>query len=58
MITGGAGIGLTATIVLLAALMHPFTVTVAEYVPEASVVALEIDGFCNEEENPFGPVHV
>ena len=37
---------------------HPGTVTIKEYVPPALIVALEIVGFCCEEENPFGPVQL
>lgn len=53
---GVAGIGLTVTTVVPAALVHPPTVTVTEYVPVAAVVAPAIDGFCTEEVKPFGPV--
>jgi hypothetical protein len=54
---GVAGIGFTVTTVVPAALMQPLTETVTEYVPVAAVVAFATDGFCKEEENPFGPVH-
>ena len=42
---GVAGIGLTTTVVVPKALVHPPTVTVTEYVPEAAIVANGIDGF-------------
>lgn len=42
---GAAGIGLTVTAVVPAALMQPLTVMVTEYVPVASVVAAAMDGF-------------
>ena len=50
---GVAGTGLTMTVVLPAAEVQPFTVTVTKYVP-ASVA---FDGFCCDEVKPFGPVH-
>ena len=34
---------------------HPPAVTVNVYVPPPAVVMEEMDGFCNEEVNPFGP---
>ena len=43
---GVLGIAFTTAVVLPAALVHPFTVTVTEYTPDAAVVALDILGFC------------
>src|SRR5439155_18332047 len=54
---GVAGIGLTTTLVVPAAEVQPFTVTVTEYVPASARVALGRVGFCSEEVKPFGPVH-
>jgi hypothetical protein len=54
---GVPGVGLTATVVEPAALVHPLTVSVTLYVPAAANVTLAIVGFCNAEVNPFGPVH-
>ena len=53
---GAAGIGLTTTATVPAALVQPFTVIVTEYVPASAEVAPGMDGFCNAEVNPFGPV--
>lgn len=49
--------GLTVTAVVPAALVHPPTVTVTEYVPVAAVVAPAMDGSSSEEVKLFGPVH-
>jgi hypothetical protein len=54
---GAAGVALIVTTVVANVLEHPPTVAVTEYVPLAAVVTLEIEGFCEEEVNPFGPVH-
>lgn len=54
---GAAGIGLTVTAVVPAVLVHPLTVTVTEYVPDAATVVAAIEGFCVAEEKVFGPVH-
>jgi len=54
---GAAGIGLTVTLTVPAVLVHPPTVAVTEYVPDAAVVAPVMLGFCVEDVNPFGPVH-
>jgi len=38
---------------------HPLTlVTVTVYVPAAAAVTLVIDGFCDADVNPFGPVQL
>lgn len=55
---GGAGVGLTTTFTVPAALVQPFTVTVMEYVPLAAAEALAILGFCNAEVNPLGPLQL
>jgi hypothetical protein len=53
------GIGLTLTAVVATLLIHPLTVMVSEYVPAITAVAFTLTvGFCEEEENAFGPVHV
>src|SRR5215210_4665491 len=49
---GVAGVALTTTLVVPAAEVQPFTVTVTKYVPPSDAV-----GFCCEDRNPFGPVH-
>jgi hypothetical protein len=54
---GADGIGLTVTLVLPAALVHPFTVTVTLYVPAIAAVALAMVGFCEVLLKLFGPVH-
>jgi hypothetical protein len=53
---GVDGIGFTATFVVPAADVQPFTVTVTEYVPASAVVALGRVGFWSAEVKPFGPV--
>src|SRR5947207_8665395 len=54
---GVAGVALTTTFVLPAALVQPLTVMVTEYVPASAVVALPRVGFCSADVKPFGPVH-
>ena len=54
---GVAGIALTTTFVVPAALVQPFTVTVTEYVPASASVAFDFVGVREDEVNPFGPVH-
>lgn len=54
---GVAGIGLTTTAVVPAGPVHPVTVAVTEYVPAPAAVMPVMDGFWEEEVNPFGPVH-
>lgn len=49
--------GFIATTVEPCAEVHPETVTVKLYVPAFAAVVLAIEGFCNELENEFGPVH-
>src|SRR4030095_6206569 len=54
---GVAGNGLTTTVVVPAALVHPLTVIVTLYTPPIAAVADAIVGFCNADVNPSGPVH-
>ncbi len=55
---GVAGLELTVTDVVPAALVDPLTVTVTLYVPAMAVVALEIVGFCTDELKLLGPVQL
>lgn len=50
--------GLITTVVDPGALVQPLTVTVTLYVPAAAAVALVMDGFCEEDVNPLGPVQL
>jgi hypothetical protein len=43
------------TVIEALGLTQPFTVTNTLYTPAFEIVALDIEGFCNEEENPLGP---
>jgi hypothetical protein len=52
------GVAFTVATVEPAAEAQPLTVIVTLYVPLAAVVALAIDGFCELELNPFGPVQL
>jgi len=54
---GADGVWFTTTFVVPAELVHPFTVTVSEYVPAIANVAPGRVGFCNAELNAEGPVH-
>src|SRR4029079_13316214 len=54
---GVAGVALTTTLVVPAAEVQPFTVTVTEYVPAAAVVVFGRVGFCSAEVKLFGSVH-
>jgi len=54
---GIAGTGLTIAATLLATLVHPLTVTLADYIPEPDRVLFIMEGLCKVEKNPFGPVH-
>ena len=56
--TGVAGVRLTVAAVEPAAEVQPLEVTVKLYVPVAAVVAFAIDGFCNVELKPLGPVQL
>lgn len=54
---GATGINLTITFCAAAALVHPLTVTVTEYAPLWAKLLFAMVGFCEEELNPFGPLH-
>lgn len=54
---GAAGVGFTTTVTVPTGPGHPPTLAVTEYVPDAKGVAPAMEGFCNEELNPLGPVH-
>jgi len=51
------GSGFTVARVVAGADVHPATVAVTLYVPEAAGVAEAIEGFCRAEAKPLGPVH-
>src|SRR5947207_3336234 len=51
---GVAGVGLTTTFVVPAALVQPLTAIVTEYVPASAVVALVRVGFWSADVKPFG----
>jgi hypothetical protein len=53
---GAAGVGLTTTVTVLTALVHPETVAVRLYVPLAAIVEFGMEGLCTVEVNPFGPL--
>lgn len=55
---GVAGVAFTTTAVVPTAEVQPLAVTVTLYVPDIAVVALVMVGFCNDEENEFGPVQL
>jgi hypothetical protein len=52
------GFEFTTTSVVPAALVQPPTVAVTEYVPALAGAGSGIEGFCNVELNPFGPVQL
>ena len=56
--TGVDGMAFTTTVVVPAALVQLFTVTVKLYTPLITVVAIPIVGFCAELVKPFGPVQL
>ena len=49
---------MTVAAVEPAAEVQPLEVTVRLYVPVAAVVAFAIDGFCNVELKPLGPLQL
>ena len=51
------GSACTVTYAVPATLVHPFTVMVTLYVPDATGVAFVIVGVRMADVNPFGPVH-
>jgi len=53
---GVAGLGLTTTLVVPAAELQPFTVTITEYVPASATVTFSRTGFRTDAVKPFGPV--
>jgi ABC-type uncharacterized transport system ATPase subunit len=56
---GAAGIGCTTTVTVPTGLTQPAAlVAVTEYVPLAATVAFTMDGFCEVDVNPFGPVQL
>jgi hypothetical protein len=55
---GAEGLGFTVTVTDADTLVHPLTVTVAEYVPEVAVVVPEMEGSSDVEVKPFGPVQL
>jgi hypothetical protein len=55
--TGAAGIAFTATEVVPAGPVHPFSVAITEYVPAFAEVIPVMTGFCDAEEKLFGPLH-
>jgi hypothetical protein len=57
-LTTAVGRALTVAVVVPAAELQPFTVTITLYVPDAAGVALGIEGFCVEELKPLGPVQL
>ena len=56
--TGADGIGLTVTLMVPFGPVHPATVALTVYTPDARVVAPGIVGFCEAEEKLFGPVQL
>ena len=55
---GAGGISLIVTLVVPIGPVHPLTVTNTEYIPVAKVLAPAIVGFCNSDENAFGPLQL
>jgi hypothetical protein len=55
---GAARFGLTTALTVPAALVQLPTVALTEYVPVAAVVALVIEGFCEDDVKPLGPVQL
>jgi hypothetical protein len=56
--TGASGTAFTVTLTVPAVLVQPLTVAITVYVPDAAVVTFEIDGFCDVDEKPLGPVQL
>ena len=50
-------VGFTVAVVVAGLLEQAPTVATTEYSPDAAVVAPVIKGLCDEDVNPFGPVH-
>jgi len=55
---GVAGVGLTTTVTVPAALVQPLTVTVTEYVPASAAIMFALVGFCSADTKAFGPVQL
>jgi hypothetical protein len=55
---GADGIELTVTLVVPGVLVQVPTVAVTEYVPDAAVVAFDIEGFWSDDVKPLGPVQL
>ena len=53
---GAVGVVLIVGVVVPAALVHPPTVTVTEYVPAAADVMFDMLGSSSDDVNPLGPV--
>ena len=53
---GAEGVAFTVTVVVPAGPAQPATVAETEYTPAPARVIPAIDGFCNAEVKPFGPV--
>ena len=49
--------GLTDTFAVAVEEQPPALVTVTTYVPATATVTFAIEGFCEVDVNPFGPVH-
>ena len=49
-------LGFTVTMAAAVAEHPDELVTVTEYIPDAAVVTLAMEGFCEEEVKPLGPV--
>lgn len=56
--TDGVTPEVTETLVVAAALVQLFIVTVTEYVPDIAVVALAMVGFWEAEVNELGPAQL
>jgi hypothetical protein len=55
--TNSVGVESTTTLIVVTADIQPFNVTTTEYTPEFAVMAGLMDGFCDVDEKPLGPVH-
>jgi hypothetical protein len=55
---GASGAAFTVTLTVPAILVQPLTVAITEYVPAAAVVALVIEGFCEDDVKLLGPVQL
>ena len=55
---GVTGVAFTTTLVVPAADVHPFSVSVTLYIPPSASAEEATVGFCADAVNPFGPVHV